>query len=94
MIPSQKAKSEFDPAALEKALELSSSRNAPAWKEAKGRRATLRTLAYLFLFLVIAAPFTAIFSPAHLVAARPVAELSRPEITARIKLAREEMDKR
>jgi len=93
MIPSQKAKSEFDPAALEKALELSSSRNAPNGKKPKADGQLCGHL-LTFLFLVIAAPFSAIFSPAHLVAARPVAELSRPEITARIKLAREEMDKR
>ncbi len=50
-----------DPAQLEEMLDLELMQKRAAWQEARAGRRAFRALAYLFLFLVIAAALVALF---------------------------------
>lgn len=52
---------ETDPEKLAKLLEIELMQKRATWQQAKARRSTLRTMSFLFLFLVIVAAFVAIY---------------------------------
>lgn len=52
---------ETDPEKLAKLLEIELMQKRASWQQAKARHSTLRTMSFLFLFLVIVAAFVAIY---------------------------------
>ncbi len=50
-----------DPEKLAKLLEIELMQKRASWQQAKARHSTLRTMSFLFLFLVIVAAFIAIY---------------------------------
>ena len=52
---------ETDPEKLAKLLEIELMQKRATWQQAKARRSTLRTISFLFLFLIIAAAFFAYY---------------------------------
>lgn len=52
---------ETDPEKLAKLLEIELMQKRATWQQAKARRSTLRTMSFLFLFLVIVAAFVAVY---------------------------------
>jgi hypothetical protein len=52
---------ETDPEKLAKLLEIELMQKRASWQQAKARRSTLRTMSFLFLFLVIVAAFVAVY---------------------------------
>lgn len=65
---------ETDPAQLAKLLEIELMQKRAQWQQAKARRGNLRTVSFLFLFLVIVGAIVAFylfFSPARVGDRRP-----------------------
>lgn len=51
----------IDPAKLEQLLEIELIQKRAAWQQTKARRANLRAISFLFLFLIIAAAFVVFY---------------------------------
>ena len=69
---------ETDPAKLAKLLEIELMQKRAAWQQAKARRGTLRTMSFLFLFLVIVAAFVAFYVLASSDRLAPTRDSARP----------------
>ena len=52
---------ETDPEKLAKLLEIQLMQKRASWQQARARRSSLRTISFLFLFLVIVAAFVAFY---------------------------------
>ena len=71
---------ETDPEKLAKLLEIELMQKRAHWQQAKARRSTLRTMSFLFLFVVIVAAFVGFY---FLVSSNRVASpRHRPQPTA------------
>jgi type VI protein secretion system component VasF len=58
---SKRERTETDPARLAQLLEIELMQKRAAWQQAKARRGSLRTMSFLFLFLVIVAALVAFY---------------------------------
>ena len=52
---------ETDPEKLAKLLEIELMQKRASWQQAKARHSTIRTMSFLFLFVVIVAAFVAVY---------------------------------